>query len=219
MTLPGMMPFGGLAAGGIIEMSLVDHTAANGSTVSYPSDIRAGDLLIGLTNTDPNTSFRAASGFTSQIDFTDVGTTVMCTKIADGTETGAIGGFTGITVPIAEACIVMRGNRPVTKISKLLSGGHRAPGTPPTLSIAGSGTNTAKPRLAIFAFSASLTFNNSNISFTGTGFHSQNYVEGSVRLKSRTKLWKAGETGEDIDAIKYDTGSDNAVWGAIFELN
>ena len=208
-----------MLVGTISQMALVDHTAANNTTVSYPSDIRAGDLLIGLTNTDPSTSFRAASGFTSQIDFTDAGTTVMCTKIADGTETGAIGGFTGVASPIAEACIVMRGNRPVTSISKLLSGGHRAPGTPTTLSIAGSGTSTVKPRLAIFAFSSSLTFDNSNISFTGAGFHSQNYVEGVVKLKSRTKLWKAGETGEDIDAIKYNTGSDNAVWGAIFELN
>ena len=225
--LPGMTHIGVVGRiNPMTQVSQIGFTEAFGfgspsGVPAYPTGIKAGDFLLGLTNTDPNTTFRSASGFTNQWFHSDNGSTGLFTKLATGAESGAIGGFTNYAYPLSEVCVLLRGNVPITKITRVagLYGGYRSAGQPTTLTIAGTTSNTAKARLAIVAFACNGTFNNANIAFNGTGFDSTNYSVGTTLMKTRIAFWPAGTVGQDLSATKYDTGSDNAVWGAIFELN
>ena len=206
-----------MATGSISSLSFPDYDDANGSTVSFPADVQAGDLLIGATNTDLDTTFRGASGFTSAKFFSNSGSSALCYKIADGTETGSIGGFTNVSTPFVEAVVVLRFNKAITGVSVGDTDGARYPGAVTGVALAGAASDDTKARLAIMLFASSGTFANADISFTGSGFTPATYGSTS-NLKTRIKLWPAGVAGENLTAGMDDMGTDNAVWGAILEL-
>lgn len=225
--LPGMIPIGvNGAINPMTAVSQIGFTEAFGfgspsGVPAYPTGIKTGDFLLGLTNVGPDTTFRSASGFENQWFYTNNGSSGLFTKIATGAESGAIGGFTDYAYPLSEVCVLLRANVPIIRVTRVagLYGGYRSNGQPTTLTIAGTTSNTGKPRLAIVAFACDDTFSNANIVFNGTGFDSTNYSVGTTLMKTRIAFWPAGTVGQDLSATKYDTGSDNAVFGAIFELN
>jgi len=181
----------------IRSITYVNHTTANATTITAPSEIEADDLLVMIDaaeNTASTPTSVVPTGFTQIGSDLESGTTNMkliaSYKIADGTEDGAT--ITGMSGSRQDGKIIMqfRGDRPIASFSVSTPVTQSVLGNPTAQTIAAS--SGTQPVLAIMAFfdcnsCASVNPRTDNsateaveISFSGGGHGYAHYVRQPV---------------------------------------
>lgn len=221
MALAGAFPAQGFRIPhSLLAYDVVDSAWAENGRVSWPSGIVKGDLLLGYHLSDANAVFSGNGGLTSFIVRHNVspaasGTGIICGKVADGTESGAIGGLSNQSSPYFEVIEVLRFNRPVASVSAVQAEGQ-VRNAAPADAVLSSDVAGTPAKFVIASFAARDTFNG-NGTFTGGSDFSNEY-KNLHALKTRGKLFSLYTALPAITCTLEDKGYDTSLLAVQLEL-
>lgn len=206
----------------ITSATLKDSKYAQFSQASftYPSGISAGDLLIGFSHhTAPGRAFRSASGFIMiGTASSGAGDVFLCYRIADGTESGEIGGFTDNASSMQEWIEVYEFDRPTQYVNDLgISGGATSNGIPSSQTIPIGSVGDA-PLMVFCGWGSAAQLTNAHLYSPGGTIQFGTYGVGPSS-KSRTFFMAVGDTLTDMTfGFNGDPGNNNAIIAAAIEI-
>jgi len=206
-------------------------TSTNSATITAPSGILAGDLIVMLDLAAQNTTPTSVvpSGFSSIADIfgTNIGRMVASYKRAVGTEGGT--SITGMSTSgfyaMAKAIYVFRGNVPANNVSLVDADGIWASGNPTAQTVTSSG---GTPPLVVLGFYGVAT-NGGRVNprtFTVAGsaakdgelnaLHDNTFVDSDIYIAY--KIYNFGATPADC-VIDMDDEGENALASCYIQLS
>lgn len=191
--------------GGLNNIALVLSATSLIATLTVPSGVRAGDLLVFLdrvSTTGLPTSV-VPSGFTTAVTSNDATNVRMITsyKIANGTEGGTnITGMTPGDFEDGKALLVFRGNKPIRTASLLDAAGEVTNGNPASQVVNASGG--AAPLIVIAGYASNTAVNPRTFTPTKDG-----EVNPDTLLYLAYKIYNSGPADVTVDIDDEGNGN------------
>jgi hypothetical protein len=209
---------------------VLSATSNNSATITAPSGIQAGDLIVMLDAASADSSPPTAvvpTGFTSIFNVTDAANyrIIASYKKADGTEGGAsITGMvgSGFTNTSAKSILVFRGNAPATTITVGDIGSQLTTGNPTAQTITAS---SGVAPLIVFgfyvAFLAGSLVNPRTFTVSGSAAKDgeiQSLRDGSLNDADTWQAWKIYNTSPADVVVDMDDEGDNFLGSCYIQM-